>query len=119
MLRGVILTRFSEHVMATLPLTDWTKREYTDVETSLTIAISLGIACCVIEVVLLPFQLYTFTKAIFSTCLHLLATIFLLKLIVDSHPLHHFWIVFGIFSVPATLNACLNSCVIFKFTEHC
>ncbi|EFO27997.2 hypothetical protein LOAG_00473 [Loa loa] len=113
------LSEMNEYVMATLPLTDWTEREYADVETSLTVAISLGIACCVTEVVLLTFQLHTFTKAIFSMCLHLLATIFLLKFIVDSHPLYHFWIVFGIFSVPAMLIACLNPCMNFKLKEHC
>lgn len=106
-------------MLATLPLTDWTEREYVDVETSLTVAISLGIACCVIEVVLLTFQLHTFTKAIFSMCLHLLATIFLLKFIVDCHPLYHFWIAFGTFSVPATLIACLNLCMNFRLKEHC
>ncbi|CAG9535740.1 unnamed protein product [Cercopithifilaria johnstoni] len=43
------LSDINEYVMATLPLIDWTEREYADVETSLTIAISLGIACCAIE----------------------------------------------------------------------
>ncbi|KAM3715793.1 Transmembrane protein [Dirofilaria immitis] len=37
------LSDMNEYVMATLPLTGWTKREYIDVETSLTISISLGI----------------------------------------------------------------------------
>lgn len=113
------LSDMNEYVMATLPLTDWTESEYIDVETSLTIAISLGIACCTIEVILLTFQLHTFTKAIFSMCLHLLATIFLLKFIVDSHPVDHFWIAFGIFSVPALLIACLNLCMDFRLKEHC
>lgn len=105
--------------MATLPLTDWTEREYADVETSLTVAISLGIACCAIEVLLLTFQLHTFTKAIFLMCLHILATIFLLKFIVDSHPLYHFWITFAVFSVPSLLIAFLNLCMNFDLKEHC
>ncbi|VDN06948.1 unnamed protein product [Thelazia callipaeda] len=77
-------------------------------------AISLGIILCAIEIFLLTFQILPSTKAIILMCLHLLATIFLLKFIVDSHPLSHFWIVLGIFSVPSTITACLNLCITFK-----
>uniref|UniRef100_A0A8R1XUE7 Transmembrane protein 107 n=1 Tax=Onchocerca volvulus TaxID=6282 RepID=A0A8R1XUE7_ONCVO len=111
----------NEYVMASLPLTDWTKSEYTNMETSLMTALILGIIFCLIEIILLIFQLHTSKKIIFLMSLHLLATIFLLKFIVDSHPVYHFWIVFGVFSVPALLIAFLNVLILmrFNFKEHC
>lgn len=92
-----------DHVKASLPLDDYSLKEYTDLETQLIVCLSVGLAFAVAEFFLLIIQIPSMKTATISIIWHTTAGLLLLKFCVDSHPVKHFWIIFGAFSVPTLL----------------
>ncbi|KHN79704.1 Transmembrane protein [Toxocara canis] len=92
-----------ENVLSTLPLDGWTAREYWDVEASLVVSLGIAIVFCVIEMLLLAFQVPSTGPLLLTLLLHFSASICIFKFIVDSHPVAHFWLVFAFFSLPSLI----------------
>uniref|UniRef100_A0A0M3IDH3 Transmembrane protein 107 n=1 Tax=Ascaris lumbricoides TaxID=6252 RepID=A0A0M3IDH3_ASCLU len=89
-----------ENVLSTLPFDGWSQREYRDVEASLIVSLSLGVAFCVIEVLLLATQVPPPGRSLSALSLHFFGSLCIFKFVIDSHPVGHFWIALVLFSLP-------------------
>ncbi|VDK20736.1 unnamed protein product [Anisakis simplex] len=92
-----------DNVLSSLAVDGWTERDYSDAETSLIICLSASIVLCLLEGLLLLVQLPSQARALSALIIHFIASISLFKFIIDAHPVHHFWLVFILFSVPSLL----------------
>lgn len=80
------------------------KNLYLDADASLCTVLSLSSVFILGELLLLLRQNTTNTSALYSLFSHTIACFFLLKLVVDGHPVSHFWVCFFLFNVPTLLN---------------
>lgn len=76
---------------------------YMDQDAALTTCLGITLLCLLLETVLFFRQLILKSMSLLCLILHAIACTLLIKFIVDSHIIKHFWLLFVFFNIPQLL----------------
>ncbi|VDO41385.1 unnamed protein product [Haemonchus placei] len=101
---------FNQFLLASFPLCTTVIREDSRVE--FVVLLSLALVIDASELAILLLRAPSVPVALISSCFHAVSCLFLLKFIIDVHPVSNFWILLGFTSCPPLI---LN---LFRFLIH-
>ncbi|MFH4982592.1 hypothetical protein AB6A40_009301 [Gnathostoma spinigerum] len=113
------LWRTSDFVLASLPEQGSDPNDYRDLEASFVVCVVLSITFALVEMCAIFAEIPAPSTAVVSIIAHSTATILLLFLIIDQHPVRHFWIIFCLFSLSPLLIRCVQLSRLLRLKQIC